>query len=128
MIHQVKSMPSMPFFCLALEKFSLQMILWVEYIFILIFAWKCEIFLYSGGLYQYSFLTWFLISEFGAYPEKDSLSLKNFTFFELPSYFIFFYLQILKENKDKRDAEFNERFKHSECSILFPMAFEGAIL
>lgn len=25
-------------------------------------------------------------------------------------------MQILKENKDKKDAEFNERFKHSECS------------
>ncbi|XP_016205688.1 uncharacterized protein LOC107646021 isoform X2 [Arachis ipaensis] len=24
--------------------------------------------------------------------------------------------EILKENKDKKDAEFNERFKHSECS------------
>lgn len=26
--------------------------------------------------------------------------------------------QILKENKDKKDAEFNERFKHSESLLL----------
>lgn len=31
-----------------------------------------------------------------------------------------FALQILKENKDKKDAEFNERFKHSEYSIQPP--------
>lgn len=41
------------------------------------------------------------------------------------NYISLFCLQILKENKDKRDAEFNERFKHSECwsviSILFLM-------
>lgn len=28
---------------------------------------------------------------------------------------LFLFSQILKDNKDKRDAEFNERFKHSEC-------------
>lgn len=36
-------------------------------------------------------------------------------------------MQILKENKDKKDAEFNERFKHSECSnpsnIIFFLHF-----
>lgn len=31
------------------------------------------------------------------------------------NYVSLFCSQILKENKDKRDAEFNERFKHSEC-------------
>lgn len=30
-----------------------------------------------------------------------------------------FEVQILKENKDKKDAEFNERFKHSEYSTIF---------
>lgn len=30
-----------------------------------------------------------------------------------------FQLQILKENKDKKDAEFNERFKHSESLSLY---------
>lgn len=32
-------------------------------------------------------------------------------------------MQILKENKDKKDAEFNERFKHSECSNLSNIIF-----
>lgn len=32
-------------------------------------------------------------------------------------------MQILKENKDKKDAEFNERFKHSECSNLSNIVF-----
>ena len=27
--------------------------------------------------------------------------------------------EILRENKDKRDAEFNERFKHSQCVFYF---------
>lgn len=40
-------------------------------------------------------------------------------------------LQILKENKDKRDAEFNERFKHSEYTapialfLLFHSSYLG---
>lgn len=34
----------------------------------------------------------------------------------LASLFFKFLFQILKENKDKKDAEFNERFKHSESS------------
>lgn len=32
-------------------------------------------------------------------------------------------MQILKENKDKKDAEFNERFKHSECPTLSNIIF-----
>lgn len=36
-------------------------------------------------------------------------------------------MQILKENKDKKDAEFNERFKHSKFKCLLvevkPLAY-----
>ena len=32
---------------------------------------------------------------------------------------MFLLVQILKENKDKKDAEFNERFKHSELCFFF---------
>jgi hypothetical protein len=39
-----------------------------------------------------------------------------FDYEKIITYWSSLHLQILKENKDKKDAEFNERFKHSEYS------------